>query len=77
MNFWIIQAALLVATFGKNKSQQRIVGGRRIEIEDAPYQVSLQHDGQHFCGGSLISQRYVLSAAHCKHHRQRIRNIDF
>lgn len=43
----------------------RIVGGKEIHLCDAPYQVSLQYKSIHLCGGSIISPRFVLTAAHC------------
>lgn len=43
----------------------RIVGGEETTIEAAPYQVSLQHNGRHFCGGSIISKNWVVTAGHC------------
>lgn len=43
----------------------RIVGGYAINITQAPYQVSLQRYGSHFCGGSIISERWIVTAAHC------------
>ena len=46
----------------------RIVGGQATTIEATPYQVSLQINGRHFCGGSIISKSYVLTAGHCATH---------
>ncbi|KAJ8918088.1 hypothetical protein NQ315_011545 [Exocentrus adspersus] len=43
----------------------RIVGGVDVDIADYPYQVSVQMLSFHYCGGAIISTRWVLSAAHC------------
>ncbi len=47
----------------------RIVGGEDANIEDYPWQVAIQEvreDGnRHNCGGSVISEEYVITAAHC------------
>uniref|UniRef100_A0ACB8ES15 Anionic trypsin-2 n=1 Tax=Sphaerodactylus townsendi TaxID=933632 RepID=A0ACB8ES15_9SAUR len=42
----------------------KIVGGYTCLEHSVPYQVSL-NAGYHFCGGSLIDDQWVLSAAHC------------
>lgn len=43
----------------------RIVGGTEIEIEAIPFQVSVRFYDSHICGGSILSARFVLTAAHC------------
>lgn len=44
----------------------RIVGGEATTIDQIPYQVSLSNRGfSHFCGGSIISEEWILTAAHC------------
>ncbi|XP_075197656.1 coagulation factor X-like [Anomaloglossus baeobatrachus] len=44
----------------------RIVGGMRCELGHCPWQVMIRNSrGTDFCSGSLISQRWVVSAAHC------------
>lgn len=43
----------------------KIVGGESVDIKDYPHQVSLQYRGTHICGGSIINEKYVVTAAHC------------
>lgn len=43
----------------------RIVGGEDATIEEYPYQISLEYFGSHRCGGSVISETVILTAAHC------------
>lgn len=43
----------------------RIVNGRVAERGEFPWTVALMNSGRQFCGGSLISDRHVLTAAHC------------
>ncbi|KAJ9597893.1 hypothetical protein L9F63_011259, partial [Diploptera punctata] len=42
-----------------------IVGGEDADIENYPYQLSLEYDGEHICGGAIIGTSWVLTAAHC------------
>lgn len=43
----------------------RIVGGNSMPISWRPYQASLRLGNSHFCGGTILNSRWVLSAAHC------------
>merc|ERR1711988_855237 len=46
-------------------SKDRIVGGFEAQENQWPWQVALFIDDAWFCGGSIISENYVLTAAHC------------
>ncbi|KAH8392822.1 hypothetical protein KR215_002252, partial [Drosophila sulfurigaster] len=70
---------LSVATFGcalhlpvdpefllkKGSINNRIVGGEDTPIEAIPWQVSVQIEGSHHCGGAIYSKNIIITAAHC------------
>ncbi|KAK1157106.1 complement factor D-like [Acipenser oxyrinchus oxyrinchus] len=45
--------------------RDRIVGGKDVSPHSRPYMAALLLDGVHECGGFLISDQWVMSAAHC------------
>uniref|UniRef100_A0A7N6AI96 Peptidase S1 domain-containing protein n=1 Tax=Anabas testudineus TaxID=64144 RepID=A0A7N6AI96_ANATE len=56
---------LSVSLCGQPPLNNKIVGGQVASAGSWPWQVSLQISRRHFCGGSLINDQWVLTAAHC------------
>ena len=46
----------------------KIVGGQNAYSGEWPWQVALMDEKGIFCGGSLVSNHYVITAAHCVEH---------
>ncbi|XP_063703813.1 trypsin-3-like [Culicoides brevitarsis] len=45
--------------------RNRIVGGTEVEIEDFPYQIALLAWGGQICGGAIVNEDTIITAAHC------------
>ncbi|VTJ68844.1 Hypothetical predicted protein [Marmota monax] len=56
---------LLGAAVCAAQPRGRILGGREAEAHARPYLASVQVNGKHLCGGVLVTEQWVLSAAHC------------
>lgn len=52
----------------RNFESDRIVGGVEANKGEFPWIAGLYKRGRHFCGGSLIDETHVLTAAHCVAH---------
>ncbi|ERE67588.1 testisin-like protein [Cricetulus griseus] len=50
---------------GRPRASGRIVSGEDAQPGQWPWQVSVRENGEHVCGGSLIAEDWVLTAAHC------------
>uniref|UniRef100_F6S3Y5 Complement factor D (adipsin) n=1 Tax=Xenopus tropicalis TaxID=8364 RepID=F6S3Y5_XENTR len=64
---WALLAVVLVLTVAtyECRPRGRILGGQDSKAEVRPYMASIQQNGIHQCGGVLIADKWVLSAAHC------------
>lgn len=49
------------------RDQYRVTGGQDSGSRDWPWVAMLMRAGEQFCGGVLITDRHVLTAAHCVH----------
>lgn len=68
MKIIIIGILLLLILNGYSQST-KITGGSKVNISERPFQISLQGNNGHFCGGSIVNNKWILTAAHCVNNR--------
>lgn len=56
---------LIVVVCGVRNEASRIIGGEETKANEFPWVVRLSYFDKFYCGGMLINDRYVLTAAHC------------
>lgn len=54
-----------LVTKALEEEQGKIVGGTQAVVGDWPWSCSMLYLGRHQCGGSLITDTWIVSAAHC------------
>ncbi|XP_031633643.1 trypsin-3-like [Contarinia nasturtii] len=61
----VLSAIFIFTIYSADAFNARILGGFETAIEGMPWQVSLIWYSYFRCGGSIIGQNWVISAAHC------------
>lgn len=59
--FYFIVTSIISQTYSSN----RIIGGSEVDIKTCPWQISMFKEGDLHCGGAIISELWIVTAAHC------------
>ncbi|CAL8110686.1 unnamed protein product [Orchesella dallaii] len=71
MIFGVMQSTFAGVLQNQDKPQHiqnfhdRIVGGAIANRGQFAYQIQLQFAGSHFCGGAILNENWIVTAAHC------------
>ena len=84
--FFFVLVVLFVSVLGSVSSypssdddlvNRRVIGGHPVRKGDFPYQAILRekNNGKQYCGGTIISDKWILTAAHCVVDEKNIPNL--
>lgn len=60
-----VSAAIVRASADHVGPNGRVVGGVAASANSAPYAVSMQYQGTHYCAASILNAHWLVTAAHC------------
>lgn len=63
--FLAVNACVVAIGVSSFPHEARVVGGTNAAANSAPFIVSFQQNGIHYCAGSILNGNWVLTAAHC------------
>lgn len=61
----LLVTLLILITFFGYGQETNIIGGNNTTIEQNPWQISIRRLADHWCGGSILTPEWILTAAHC------------
>ncbi|XP_034472551.1 trypsin [Drosophila innubila] len=67
-----VSAAVVASPRDQSGPDGRVVGGVSASVNAAPYAVSMQYKGTHYCAASILNANWLVTAAHCLTNRAQV-----
>uniref|UniRef100_A0A8C3YLV5 Peptidase S1 domain-containing protein n=1 Tax=Catagonus wagneri TaxID=51154 RepID=A0A8C3YLV5_9CETA len=65
----LVRCGRRIRNSSEKSDTSAIIGGVPADIIDFPWLVRILDKGKHLCGGSILSEWWILTASHCFKHR--------